>query len=215
MTRLKICGITTLADARYCAGAGVDYLGFIQHPESPRYVAPQVAAEIIAWLYGPEPVGVFVNTPPDTVNAVAEATGFGIVQLSGTETVDDCRLIDAPVFKTLHVAPDTTPNELRRTMDRYLPHVSAFLLDTAKAGLWGGTGQAFDWEVAGELSIEYPLFVAGGLHAGNIAEVIARIRPFGIDLSSSVESAPGTKDFDKLADLFETFDAVKSPSSSN
>ncbi|MDZ4699822.1 MAG: phosphoribosylanthranilate isomerase [Rhodothermales bacterium] len=212
-TRVKICGITTLADARYCAGAGVDYLGFIQHPPSPRYISPAGAAEIIGWLYGITSVGVFVDATPAEIHAAAAKAGFTMIQLSGDESVDHCRQIDLPVIKTLHVRPDTTPDALRRQMEAFQPHVSAFLLDTAKAGLRGGTGQAFDWNVAAELSASFNLFVAGGLHAGNVREVIQRVHPFGIDLSSGVEFAPGIKDFDKLADLFETLDGINASSS--
>ncbi|MEZ4701752.1 MAG: phosphoribosylanthranilate isomerase [Rhodothermales bacterium] len=207
-TRVKICGITTLADARFCAGAGVDYLGFIQYPPSPRFIPADEAAEIIAWLYGAEPVGVFVNATADEVNAACARAGFAIAQLSGQENLATCRAIDKPVIKTLHVQPDATPDALRREMDHYAPHVTAFLLDTAKAGLWGGTGQTFNWDVAAALSAEYDLFVAGGLHAGNVADVIERVRPYGIDLSSGVEYAPGKKDFDKLSELFETLERI-------
>lgn len=212
-TRVKICGITTLADARYCAGAGVDYLGFIQYPPSPRYLSPAEAAEIIGWLYGISSVGVFVDATPAEIHAAAAMAGFTMIQLSGDESVELCRQIDLPVIKTLHVRPDTTADELRRQMEAFQPHVAAFLLDTAKAGLRGGTGQAFDWNVAAELSASFDLFVAGGLHAGNVREVIERVHPFGIDLSSGVEYAPGKKDIDKLADLFETLDGINASSS--
>ena len=216
-TRVKICGITTLADARYCAGAGVEYLGFIQYPPSPRYISPAEAAEIIGWLYGISSVGVFVDATPAEIHAAAAKAGFTMIQLSGDESVEHCRQIDLPVIKTLHVRPDTSPDtmadELRRQMEAFRPHVAAFLLDTAKAGLRGGTGQAFDWDVAAELSASFDLFVAGGLHAGNVREVIERVHPFGIDLSSGVEYAPGKKDIDKMADLFETLERIDASSS--
>jgi phosphoribosylanthranilate isomerase len=212
-TRVKICGITTLADARYCAGAGADYLGFIQYPPSPRYLSPAEAAEIIAWLYGISFVGVFVDATPAEIHAAAEKAGFTMIQLSGDETVEHCREIDLPVIKTLHVRPDTEVDDLRRQMEAFEPHVAALLLDTANAGLRGGTGQVFDWNLAAKLSDSFDLFVAGGLHAGNVREVIERVHPFGIDLSSGVEYAPGKKDIDKLADLFETLDGINASSS--
>lgn len=207
-TRLKICGITALEDARYCAGAGVEYLGFVLYPASPRYIAPTDAAEIVSWVYGPQPVGVFVNPVPDEANAIAEAVGFALIQLSGEESVETCRALVRPVIKTFHVRPDTSPDILRRQMDAFLPHVSAFLLDTAKAGLFGGTGESFDWRVAAALCRDFPIFLAGGLHAGNVADAIEAARPFGIDLSSGIESAPGKKDFDKLAALFDALERV-------
>lgn len=204
-TKLKICGITNLADARYCAGAGVDYLGFIQYEKSPRYIAPKNAKEIIEWLYGPQPVGVFVNADADHINTLADDIGFELVQLHGHEPTWICAEIEAPIIKAIHVEPNTTPDDLQFMMDSYVDVVDYFLLDTKKAGLWGGTGEAFNWDVAAEIAATYPFFLAGGITAENVADAITRTHPFGIDLSSSVESAPGQKDFDKLADFFDAF----------
>lgn len=204
-TKLKICGITNLADARYCAGAGVDYLGFIQYEKSPRYISPKNAKEIIEWLYGPQPVGVFVNEDADRVNTLADEIGFELVQLHGNEPTWVCTDIDVPIIKAIHVEPTTTSDEIRFMMDSYVDVVDYFLLDTKKAGLWGGTGETFNWDVAAEIAATYPFFLAGGITASNVADAINRTHPFGIDLSSSVESAPGQKDFDKLVDFFEVF----------
>lgn len=207
--KLKICGITELADARYCAAAGADYLGFVQYAPSPRYVAPEMVRQIVEWLYGPEPVGVFVDAPADEVNRTADAAGFTLVQLHGSEPPALCAQIDRPVIKALAVGPDTTPEALRRQMEAYAPHVAYFLLDTQQAGLPGGTGEVFDWEKARSLTADFPLFLAGGLGVHNVEEAVRTLRPFGVDLSSSVEAAPGRKDFDKLAAFFERFDAVR------
>ena len=94
-------------------------------------------------------------------------------------------------------------------MELYVDVVDFFLLDTAKAGLFGGTGETFNWEIARPLTENYPLFIAGGLNAENIGTVIQSLEPYAVDLSSSVESAPGVKDFDKLAALFDVFDAFR------
>lgn len=206
-TRVKICGITRLEDARYCAAAGADYLGFIQYEGSPRYVEPRAAREIIDWVYGPETVGVFVNASPDDVNRIADEAGFSYVQLHGTEPPAHCARVERPVIKALSVAPGTTTAELEEQMERYAAHVDAFLLDTRKAGLWGGTGEPFDWQKALSLSERYRLFVAGGIDAANVATVIETLQPYAVDVSSSVESAPGVKDFDRLAGFFEAFGA--------
>jgi len=203
--KLKICGITTLEDARYCAAAGADYLGFIQYEDSPRYVAPETAREIIGWMYGPEAVGVFVNATAEVVNEVAEAAGFALVQLHGTEPPEVCARIEHPVIKALHVTPLTTAADLRALMTLYAPQVAFFLLDTSKTGLWGGTGASFDWAVAQDLARDFPLFLAGGLGTGNIAEAVRTVQPYGIDLSSSVEATPGVKDFDKLTAFFDMY----------
>ncbi len=207
-TRLKICGITNLADARYCAAGGADYLGFIQYDASPRFLSPGAAKEIIDWLYGPQTVGVFVNASPDAVNRAADVAGFDLVQLQGEETPAACARVERPVIKAFHVHPDTTPDALRARIAPYRSVVDHILLDTGKAGLWGGTGHTFDWEVARILAEEMPVFLAGGLHADNVAEAVRRVRPFAVDLASGVEAAPGQKDFDKLAAFFETFERV-------
>lgn len=205
--KIKICGITRLEDARFCAGAGADYLGFIQHPESLRYVAPAAAREIIDWIYGPEAVGVFVDVPAARVNDIAESVGFTMVQLHGSESPELCSEIDRPIIKAIRVYPESTVEELSREMDRFTGRVAFFLLDTGKTGAPGGTGVAFDWDKAAVLADVYPLFLAGGLTPDNVAEAVEKVRPRGIDASSGLESAPGVKDFEKLVQFF---DAVRS-----
>ena len=209
MLQVKICGITDLADARYCAGAGADFLGFIQYEASPRYVAPAVAKEIVGWVYGPEPVGVFVNETAEEVNRVASDVGFTHVQLHGNEPPDVCADVERPVIKAVPVVHDASPEQLRHVMEPYAAHVAFFLLDTHKTNYWGGTGESFNWRLVKELARDFPLLLAGGIGAHNVEEAVRTMRPLGVDLSSSVESAPGKKDFDKLADFFETFDALK------
>ncbi|GIV62507.1 MAG: N-(5'-phosphoribosyl)anthranilate isomerase [Rhodothermaceae bacterium] len=207
-TRLKICGITNLADARYCAAAGADYLGFIQHEGSPRYVDPATAREIIGWVYGARAVGVFVNADADTINRTAEATGFALVQLHGEEPPEVCAAVERPVIKALHVGPATTVNDLRRRMERYAPYVDHFLLDTRSPRARGGTGERFDWDIAAPLARDFSVFLAGGIDASNVSEAVTRVAPFAIDLASGVEAEPGRKDFDKLAAFFDVWDAL-------
>lgn len=205
MPKLKICGITELEDARYVAGAGADYLGFIQHEESPRYIAPEKAAEIIEWIHGPEPVGVFVNESAETVNATADAAGFALVQLHGHEPPALCAEVERPVIKAVRVLHDASATQLRALMEPFAPHVDYVLLDTHSTSLWGGTGESFNWRLARELSSDFPLFLAGGIDAENVEEAVRTMRPYAVDLSSSLESAPGQKDFEKMERFFETF----------
>lgn len=202
---VKICGITRLEDARYCAGAGAAMLGFIQHPESPRYITPRDARPIIDWLYGLEAVGVFVNRSSDEINAAVEAAGFTMAQLHGTEAPEDCAALRVPVIKAFSVHHDASAEQLRALMEPYRDVVRYFLLDTHHTSLYGGTGESFNWRLARDLATEFPLILAGGLNAANIEEALSTIRPQGVDLSSSVEAAPGVKDFDKLADFFDAF----------
>lgn len=203
---LKICGITRLEDARFCAGAGVDYLGFIQYPQSPRFIEPKRAKEIIEWVHGPRSVGVFVNESPETVNRIADDAGFDLVQLHGHEDPDTCAQIERPIIKAFRVVHDASAEQLRLLMEPYRDVVSLFLLDTFKTSLWGGTGESFNWRLVRDLSEEFPLFLAGGINASNIREAVLTMRPHGIDISSSVESEPGIKDFDQLTAFFEAFE---------
>lgn len=205
MTKAKICGITRLDDARYAAGAGADFLGFIQHPESPRYIAPARAKEIIDWLHGPEPVGVFVNEDADTVNRVCAEAGFTVAQLHGHEPPEVVEAVEVPVIKAFRVQHDASSEQIRALMLDYQGVADYFLLDTHHTSLWGGTGESFNWRLARQLAAEFPLFLAGGIRAENVREAIETMRPFAVDLSSSVEMEPGVKDFDKLADFFDAF----------
>ena len=208
-TKVKLCGITRLEDARYAAAVGADFLGFIQYPESPRYIAPAKAKEIIEWVVGPEPVGVFVNESPEVVNARCAEVGFRMAQLHGHESPEDCAAVEVPVIKAFRVQHDASSEQLRYLIEPYRDVVDFILLDTHKTSLWGGTGESFNWRLARELASEYDLVLAGGIDASNVAEAIATMRPYAVDLSSSVEESPGVKDFDKLADFFDAYrDAV-------
>lgn len=206
--KLKVCGITELEDARYCAGAGADYLGFIQHEDSPRHVAPGHAAEIIEWIHGPAPVGVFVNDAAETVNQTADEAGFELVQLHGNEPPALCADIERPLIKAVRVVHDASATQLRAVMEPFAEHVDYFLLDTHSTDLWGGTGESFNWRLARELSADFPLFLAGGLNAENVEQAVRTMRPYAVDLSSSLESEPGKKDFGKMERFFETFRAL-------
>lgn len=210
--RLKMCGITRLEDARYCAAKGANYLGFIQYPESPRYIEPTSAAKIIEWVYGPAPVGVFVNATADHVNRAADEAGFEIVQLHGEEPAFEVASIERAVIKALRVHPETTEDALRRQFQEYEDVVDYFLLDTFSRRQMGGTGKVFDWSIARSVASEYETFLAGGINASNVAEAVRVTRPFAIDVSSSVETAPGSKDFEKIDAFIDAFEDVRSES---
>ena len=207
-TKLKVCGITDLADARFLAGEGVDYLGFIQHEESPRYIAPENVGEMLEWLYGPKPVGVFVNKSARFVNETAETAGFELVQLHGTESPATCAEIERPVIKAIRVRHDAASDQLRALMEPYAEVVDYFLLDTHNSSTWGGTGESFNWRMARDLAGDFPIFLAGGIDADNVERAIHTMRPYAIDLSSSLESAPGQKSFDKIEAFLDAFNAA-------
>ncbi|WP_022835110.1 phosphoribosylanthranilate isomerase [Salisaeta longa] len=206
--QLKVCGITQLEDARYLAPLGVDYFGFIQHEESPRYVSPRLVRDITDWVHGVQSVGVFVNDSAEAVRATAEAAGFDLVQLHGDESPDVCAAIDRPVIKAIRVRHDASPEQLHAVMRPYEDVVDYFLLDTHNSSVWGGTGESFNWRLARELSDTYPLFLAGGIDASNVERAMLTMRPFAIDLSSGLEEAPGQKSFEKIDAFMEAFRAA-------
>jgi phosphoribosylanthranilate isomerase len=201
--KVKICGITNLADARYAAAAGADYLGFILHRGSPRFVETLAAAEIIEWIAGPLTVGVFVNEDPETVNAASDAAGFDLVQLHGDEDPNSCRLIERPVVKAIRVRPGETARDVSRRMEPYAGLVEFFLLDAWDQRLAGGTGKSVDRRLAAELAQSFPVFLAGGLRPDNVVEAIRDVDPAGVDVSSGLEKAPGEKDFGRIDAFFE------------
>lgn len=213
-TKLKICGITRLEDARYAAAAGADFLGFIQYEKSPRYVDPSNVRAILEWVHGPVPVGVFVNATAETVNRTAEKAGFSCVQLHGDEPAFEVERIERPVIKALRVSAQTTADALRRRFREYEDVVDYFLLDTHSDGLWGGTGRAFDWTVARGLSDDYAIFLAGGVSADNVETCIHGLHPFAVDVSSSLEKSPGEKDFARIDGFMNALDAVRAGSQS-
>jgi len=202
-TKVKICGLTTLEDARFVSGALADYLGFIFYPESPRYIEPAKAGAIINWLEGPGKVGVFVNQPLDDVNSIAKQTGIDYVQLHGNESPDYCALVEKPIIKAFHIEQDTDPSELISRIEPYLDQVEYLLFDTKSDTDWGGTGQTFDWHILDEISNDKPFFLSGGLNAKNVQDAIQTVQPYAVDLSSGLEESPGLKDFDKIELFFD------------
>ncbi|WP_421774591.1 phosphoribosylanthranilate isomerase [Gracilimonas sp.] len=208
-TRIKICGITNLEDARFAAGALVDYLGFIFYEKSPRYIEPGEAGAIINWLEGPEKVGVFVNQPLDDVNRIAKETGLDYVQLHGDESVEYCELVEKPIIKVIHIQEETVPYLLKHQIDQYSEVADFLLFDTKIDGLWGGTGKSFDWDMLTEADIDIPFFLSGGLNAENIGEAIETVQPHAVDISSSLEQKPGLKDFEKIEVFMDQMRAIE------
>lgn len=202
-TQVKICGITTLEDARFASGALADFLGFIFYKKSSRYVEPAKAGAIINWIEGPKKVGVFVNQPLDDVNGIATQTGIGMVQLHGTESPEYCNLVDLPVIKAFHVSDDTSAEELNDIVNPFRECTEFFLFDTKTENEWGGTGKTFNWNIIKDISGDHPFFLAGGLHAGNVEQAIKQCNPTIVDLSSGLEESPGLKDFQKIEEFFD------------
>jgi phosphoribosylanthranilate isomerase len=196
--KLKICGITSLEDARAAIECGADYLGFNFYRPSPRYIAPAAAHEIIAQLPGEViTVGVFVNEarPEDALEIIA-ASGVQMAQLHGDEDASYCTRIGAErVIKVLRIGDGFEP---RRALE--FP-VAAILLDTYDAKLYGGTGRTLNWAAAREVAQLTRVFLAGGLTPENVGEAIRAVEPYAVDVNSGVENAPGRKGTDKLRKL--------------
>lgn len=192
---VKICGITNLADARTAVDAGADALGFMFYEPSARSITPAAAREIIAQL-PPRvaKVGVFVNAPMEIIRRIATECGLDTVQLHGEETPEFCaQLAPLKVWKAVRVRDENSLS----TMPGY--KTDAWLLDSYVAGHQGGTGEKFNWELAIAAKVlGRPIILAGGLTPENIATAVRQVRPFGVDVSSGVESAPGKKDAAKV-----------------
>ena len=195
--RIKICGITNLEDALAAVAAGADALGFIFFPPSPRSIAPEKAAEILRALPPlVTAVGVFVNEPPEVIAAILKRAGLGIAQLHGHESPEICSAVPARVIKAFRVQDESTL--------RALPafHVSAFLLDSFVAGQFGGTGAKFNWDLAIQAQeLGTPVILAGGLTPENIAQAVAQVRPYAVDVYSGVELNPRQKDHQKIREF--------------
>ena len=207
-TRVKICGLTTLQDARFASGAQADFLGFIFYPKSKRYIKPNKAGAIVHWVEGPSCVGVFVDQPGDEVNEIARSTGVEYVQLHGDESREYCMKMEKPVIKTIRINEEVTSEELAEKVNYYHDVVHYLMFDTKVDHLEGGTGETFDWNIISNVAGDIPFFLAGGLNAENIRKAMDEVKPFAIDVASGVEMEPGVKDYEKMEALFDEIYSV-------
>jgi len=199
MVKIKICGITSYEDARAAVEAGADALGFVFYDKSPRFINPVKAAGIISRL-PPfiQTVGLFVNEETAQVNWTADYCGIDVVQLHGDETPEDCLEVKRRVIKAFRVQKIVSLDPLEKYQDY---QVAGYLLDAWSPDAYGGTGRTFNWELAQSAKQYGPVILAGGLTADNIAEAIRVVKPYGVDVSSGVESAPGKKDLEKVKEF--------------
>ena len=204
MTRIKICGIKNEEQAIAAAKAGTDFIGLVFAP-SPRQVTPDTAEKIVAVLKkskaATEAVGVFVNTPAGEVKRIADACRLDWVQLSGDESWTYCRELDRPIFKVIRISRNNPPGQVGKDLDYGAKLLNGqkhiFLLDANAGEKYGGTGQAFDWDLARPIARQFPVIVAGGLTPANVARAIKTISPWGVDVSTGVETR-GIKDMEKI-----------------
>jgi phosphoribosylanthranilate isomerase len=192
--KVKICGITNAADARAAVEAGADMLGFVFYEPSPRFVTVPAAADIAREL---PPyiikVGVFVNAPEELVFGALTQCGLNLLQFHGNESPDYCLKFGLMSMKAFRIR---NADSLSALADY---PTDAWLLDTDAPDKPGGTGTTFNWDLAAEAQkFGRPIFLAGGLTPGNVAEAVRRVRPFALDVSSGVETSPGKKDHEKV-----------------
>ncbi|BCJ85401.1 phosphoribosylanthranilate isomerase [Effusibacillus dendaii] len=199
MTQIKICGLMTKEAVECAAQAGIDYIGFV-FAESKRRVTAEQVADLCAGVQTPKRIGVFVNATLRELLTIGEQAGLDGFQLHGDESPDFCRELRAasgkPVWKSWSVKSDGTDGQIAD----FQTAVDAVLLDTYQPGAKGGTGQTFDWQAIDrfrELLPNIPILVAGGLSAQNVGELVKNYRPYGVDVSSGVET-DGVKDIEKM-----------------
>lgn len=209
--KVKICGIRALEDALAAAEAGADFIGMVFVPERHRRITADAAKAIVDGVRtsrGPAPriVGLFADQPLNEVNSMVEYAGLDLVQLCGKETVEYAGQISCGVIKVVHVAESATAADDAGTGARVRDFSGVghlVTLDRYVEGVQGGTGKGFDWGVAASLSqAGLPFLLAGGLTPGNVSKAIAAVRPWGVDVSSGVET-DGNKDHQKIRDFME------------
>ena len=195
MTKIKICGIKTLNDALAAIEAGADYLGFNFYRRSVRFIEKRACAEMTSVLKKEHSqiklVGVFVNALVEEIKDILDTCSLDLAQLHGDETAEMLKALDGKAYKAFRGIPESLDGFVRSESP-------AFLVDASVKGVYGGSGVTADWNGAAELAQKYPLLLAGGLTPENVAEAVRQVKPWGVDVASGVESAPGEKDASKM-----------------
>lgn len=198
-TRVKICGITSLADALIAVDAGVDALGFVFAEKSPRNISFAQAQEIIQQLPPfVTTVALFVNAPAEQVQQLIEQAKIDTIQFHGDEPAEFCQQFTRPYYKAIRMHPDL---DLHSEIEKYAS-ASAVLLDAYHSDKAGGTGEVFDWERIPN-NIDMPVILAGGLKPANAKEAALAVQPYALDVSSGVEVSPGKKSSEKIYDFIK------------
>ncbi len=196
-TRVKICGFTQVQDAQKAALLGVDAIGLVFYPPSPRYVSIEQAAEISRALPAfVNVVALFVDAEESYIRKVLAKAPIDCIQFHGDEAAENCRIYQKPYMKAVRMQADTSIAELEQEYS----DASALLLDAYHPDLKGGSGRQFDWELIPQ-QCQLPIVLAGGLSVGNVELAIGSVKPYAVDVSSGVEVAKGIKDTRKMAEF--------------
>jgi len=208
MTRVKICGIREEVHALAAIKAGADFIGFVFAPTR-RQVSPAKAREIVDAVKKSssaiKTVGVFVDTPASEANRLADFCGLDWVQLSGNESWEYCRQIARPIIKAIRIGQQLREEiNIELTAGLKIPSPQRFiiLLDSQVEGKYGGTGITFNWRLAQQVAREFPVIIAGGLNPQNVAQAIEIAAPWGVDVSSGIETG-GIKNVAKIKAFIE------------
>lgn len=194
-TRVKICGFTRTEDAVCAAHLGVDAIGLVFYPASPRHVAIEQAKIIAASLPAfVSVVGLFVNADSDFITEVLKHIPIDCLQFHGDESVEACRIYGKPYIKAIRVQADTPVLKI----EKQYPDAAGLLLDAYHPGLLGGSGSRFDWDLIPR-NMGLPVILAGGLTVDNAEQAVRTVKPYALDVSSGVELAKGIKDAEKMA----------------
>jgi phosphoribosylanthranilate isomerase len=209
MTKFKICGLREVGHALAAAEAGADFLGFNFVPGVRRQLGEEQARAIIQEYRrlrgsgGPRLVGLFANQPLEDVNRIVLSCGLDFAQLCGDESLDYCQRVEASVIKQIKVRDGQPVGEVMRRVEEVVSRNYVALLDKHEAGALGGTGRSFDWGIAREVARRYDFLLAGGLSPDNVVQAIAMVNPWGVDVSSGVET-DGAKDVSKIVAFAES-----------
>ena len=216
-TRIKICGIQEASDAVAAAEAGADFIGLVFVPDRRRMLDEDKAIRILSTLREnaaptPKAVGLFSDQPLVHVDQLVRRCDLDMVQLCGGESLEYCAQVGAPVIKVLHVSDSAIINQ---TVDNLSQEMAALTeaghlvtMDSKVEALQGGTGRSFNWDIASAVSIQgFSFFLAGGLTPENVEQAVRKVRPWGVDVSSGVESH-GVKDKGKIRDFVHAVQAV-------
>ena len=209
MTKIKICGIKTLKDALAATEAGADYLGFNFYPKSVRFIEKNACAEITSVLKREHPhiklIGVFVNSSVEEIKDILQTCHLDLAQLHGDETPEVFAQLAPYAFRAFRGIPESNEGYKRS-------EAPAMLIDAAVKGVYGGSGVITDWIAAAELAKKYPFLLAGGLTPENVADAVRQVQPWGVDVASGVESAPGEKDAEKMSAFVKAVREVENQS---